>query len=131
MDREKREQDIKQGKAMRSGREMFMFNPDLFVDEEDVMDTSILEPEDDDEAPAIVLEATGTSISARVIRAGNNKQQKKEEKKGEEGGEEEEADGDEEEDNSGGEDENGKEEEEDGVAVNEDLFVEEDIPDDV
>jgi hypothetical protein len=45
LDEAQRQQDIKSGKAMRSGREMFMFNPDLFVDEEGVLDTEELEPE--------------------------------------------------------------------------------------
>lgn len=44
--KEKREADIKLGKVLRSGREMFVYNPDLFVDEENVFDTSLLPPEE-------------------------------------------------------------------------------------
>eukprot|EP01119_Soliformovum_irregulare_P004164 TRINITY_DN1517_c0_g1_i2.p1 TRINITY_DN1517_c0_g1~~TRINITY_DN1517_c0_g1_i2.p1 ORF type:complete len:329 (-),score=105.45 TRINITY_DN1517_c0_g1_i2:33-1019(-) len=41
--------DIKSGKAMRSGRDLFVYNPDLFVDDEDTIDVTELEPEDKDE----------------------------------------------------------------------------------
>jgi len=65
--REKREQDIKSGKTMRSGREMFEFNPDLFKDEEDVLDTEELEPEpEQDEGPIITIDVTGTSITTTI-----------------------------------------------------------------
>ena len=30
---------------MRSGRDLFVFNPDLFIDDENVMDVQELEPE--------------------------------------------------------------------------------------
>jgi len=46
--KEKRDSDIKAGKAMRSGREIFEFNPDLFKDEDDVLDTEELEPEQEE-----------------------------------------------------------------------------------
>jgi len=65
--KEKREQDIKSGKSMRSGREMFEFNPDIFRDEEDVLDTEQLEPESEqDEGPIINIDVTGTSIRRTV-----------------------------------------------------------------
>jgi len=66
--KEKREQDIKSGKAMRSGREMFEFNPDIFRDEEDVLDTEQLEPEQDqdNEGPIINIDVTGTSIKRTI-----------------------------------------------------------------
>lgn len=66
----KREQDIRVGKTMRSGREMFEFNPDLFIDEEDVLDTEELEPEKEEDEPAIYLSADGTSISTKVVNPG-------------------------------------------------------------
>jgi len=62
--REKRELDIKAGKLMRSGREMFSFDPSLFVDEEDVIDTEDLGPNDlENEGPVINVDVTGTSIT--------------------------------------------------------------------
>lgn len=86
--REKRDSEVKTGKAMRSGRELFEFNADLFVDEDDVLDTEELEPEEkEDEGPVRYIEATGTSINLTITN-------------------------------------NGEEE------VNEDLFTDENIPDD-
>eukprot|EP01115_Flamella_aegyptia_P002867 TRINITY_DN1425_c0_g1_i1.p2 TRINITY_DN1425_c0_g1~~TRINITY_DN1425_c0_g1_i1.p2 ORF type:complete len:208 (+),score=67.24 TRINITY_DN1425_c0_g1_i1:672-1295(+) len=64
--REKRDQEVKTGKIMRSGREMFDFNPDLFVDEEDVLDTEELEPENVDEGPVRYIDVTGTSINLTI-----------------------------------------------------------------
>jgi len=68
-----READIKSGKIMRSGREMFQFNPDLFVDEEDTLDYSTMaaEPEETD-GPIHILEATGTSLSRKDIEGMKN-----------------------------------------------------------
>jgi len=104
----KREADIKSGKIMRSGREMFVFNPDLFVDDEDVLDTAGLPEEKEDEGPIIKIEVSGTSISTRTENG-----------EGEEGEDNEE----------NGDVENG----EDGepVEIQENLFVEDDIPDDL
>jgi len=110
--REKREQDIKSGKTMRSGREMFEFNPDLFRDEEDVLDTEELEPEEDqDEGPIITIDVTGTSIRTTIT---NNDElfneedipDDEEEEEQEENGEEEQEENDkaEEEDTNGQED---------------------------
>lgn len=44
----KREEAIKLGKAMRSGREIFEFNPELFVDDDDVFDTEELGENEED-----------------------------------------------------------------------------------
>ncbi|PRP80333.1 CCCH-type zinc finger-containing protein [Planoprotostelium fungivorum] len=62
-EKSQRDADIKSGKTMRSGRDLFLYNPDLFVDDENVFETEGLEPEEDDE-PAIHLSATGTSITS-------------------------------------------------------------------
>jgi len=105
-----RDVEIKTGKAMRSGKEMFDFNPELFRDDDDdadVMDLVALEPEEKFEGPIITIDATGTSIR-RIIRTENGDEY---------------------------EDKEGKEEEEQGENdpgvsnVQEELFVEDDIPD--
>eukprot|EP01118_Nematostelium_gracile_P004802 TRINITY_DN15730_c0_g1_i1.p1 TRINITY_DN15730_c0_g1~~TRINITY_DN15730_c0_g1_i1.p1 ORF type:complete len:373 (-),score=146.54 TRINITY_DN15730_c0_g1_i1:90-1208(-) len=101
----KREADIKSGKIMRSGREMFIFNPDLFVDDDDAIDTSEL-PEQMDEGPIMKIEVSGTSISTRDIKNENGET----EEEGEENGEED-----------------GQENEE--KQIEESLFVEDEIPD--
>eukprot|EP01112_Ceratiomyxa_fruticulosa_P003643 TRINITY_DN1395_c0_g4_i1.p1 TRINITY_DN1395_c0_g4~~TRINITY_DN1395_c0_g4_i1.p1 ORF type:complete len:382 (-),score=123.72 TRINITY_DN1395_c0_g4_i1:374-1519(-) len=51
---EKRLADIKAGKTSMSGREMFVFNPDLFVDDEGATDINIAElgDEGEDEGPS-------------------------------------------------------------------------------
>lgn len=100
----KRESDIKSGKVMRSGREMFVFNPDVFnIDDDDVMDMSELEPDESDDGPVINIDVTGTSITATRKGFGdeeNNDGEGNDEgngKEGEENGkEEEEEDGKEE-----------------------------------
>eukprot|EP01116_Phalansterium_solitarium_P016157 TRINITY_DN3690_c0_g1_i1.p1 TRINITY_DN3690_c0_g1~~TRINITY_DN3690_c0_g1_i1.p1 ORF type:complete len:423 (+),score=165.59 TRINITY_DN3690_c0_g1_i1:61-1329(+) len=69
----KREQDIRAGKIMRSGREMFTYDPSLFVDDEGAIDASELLPDESDEpeGPILRLDMTGTSISyTRVNRDG-------------------------------------------------------------
>lgn len=98
-DKAKREADIKSGKAMRSGREMFVYNPELFVDDEGVIDFTEFEPEEKDEGPVVTLSATGTSISAVTSNGPKS------------------ADGEPEAKESG------------KVEVEEDLFLEDDIPD--
>jgi len=76
-DRKKRETAIKSGKQMRSGREMFLFDPSLFVDEDDVIDTEKLEPEENDiDGPIRMIDASGTSISMNIIE--NNKEDEEE-----------------------------------------------------
>jgi len=110
----KRESDIKSGKAMRSGREMFIYNPDLFVDDDDVLDTTELPEEKEDEGPVIRIEVSGTSISLSK-------------ENGDEEGEEVENNGKEEESDEEGENNEG----EGAVEIQENLFVEEDIPDDI
>lgn len=89
--KQKREADIKAGKVLRSGREMFEINPDLFVDEDDVVDAGDLEPEDENEGPIHYLEATETSLTRKTVE--------------------------------------GKQNNENGQSIEENLFVEEDIPD--
>jgi len=98
----KRDADIKSGKIMRSGREMFIYNPDLFVDDEDVLDTDELPQEKEDEGPIIRIEVSGTSINTRTENGKEN---------GEENGEENEEENEEE--------SNGKEEESDDGEENE------------
>mmetsp|Transcript_22685 Transcript_22685/g.31586 ORF Transcript_22685/g.31586 Transcript_22685/m.31586 type:complete len:410 (-) Transcript_22685:42-1271(-) len=132
-DREKRENEVKTGKAMRSGREIFMYNPDLFVDDDDVLDTEELEPEEEDEH-VINIQATGTSISLNIT--GNTNANKKGKTMQEEMEEDPffQASYDE-----GPEDNNNNNNETqdvdelaskvDGVQVQEELFNEDDIPD--
>jgi len=106
-----RDADIKSGKAMRSGRDLFAYNPDLFVDDENVFETEGLEPEEDNE-PAIHLSATGTSITS--TKTGNTASFVAYD-----------ADGNLIDDHSGK-----QEEEPEGAEVqNEELFNEDDIPD--
>eukprot|EP01114_Cavostelium_apophysatum_P003681 TRINITY_DN1377_c1_g1_i2.p1 TRINITY_DN1377_c1_g1~~TRINITY_DN1377_c1_g1_i2.p1 ORF type:complete len:368 (+),score=152.10 TRINITY_DN1377_c1_g1_i2:166-1269(+) len=97
-DKDKRDADIKAGRTMRSGREMFDYNPELFQDDidADVVDIAEL-PEEQNEGPVITIDVTGTSIKTTVTN--------------QEGEEEE------------GEENEGKQE------IQEDLFVEDDIPD--
>jgi len=62
----KRKQDIKTGKTVMSGREMFVFNPDLFVDDEEALDESgyeIQEEAIDPNVPHNVITVTETSIT--------------------------------------------------------------------
>jgi hypothetical protein len=56
---------------MRSGREMFEFNPDLFRDEEDVLDADELEPEleEEDQGPIRTIDVTETSIKTTVTNS--------------------------------------------------------------
>jgi hypothetical protein len=73
--REKRATEVRTGGAMRSGRELFEFNADLFVDEDDVLDTEELEPEkDEDEGPVRYIEATGTSINLTITNNGEDEE---------------------------------------------------------
>jgi len=114
--KKKRESDVRSGKAMRSGREMFELDPSLFIDEEDVLDAGELEPEENrDEGPIINIDVTGTSINLTITNA----DEQSDEENGVQSDEEE--DGKEEEGNT----HSGKEE------VDESLFVEDDIPDEI
>jgi len=99
--------EIKTGKAMRSGREMFTFNPELFKDDEDadVVDFEGLEPEDKYEGPVVIIDATGTSIR-RIIKT---------------------EDGEEYDDTNGKKEETNQDQK--SSNVQEELFVEDDIPD--
>jgi len=121
--RAQRESDIKSGKVMRSGREMFIFNPDLFVDDDNVVDVDELEPEKD-EGLVINIEVSGTSISTRITNTdenGENSEQNSDDEQHSENEEENTENGKEE-----VEHENGKEEAKD---IQENLFTEEEIPD--
>eukprot|EP01098_Paradermamoeba_levis_P005267 TRINITY_DN2233_c0_g2_i1.p1 TRINITY_DN2233_c0_g2~~TRINITY_DN2233_c0_g2_i1.p1 ORF type:complete len:370 (-),score=161.94 TRINITY_DN2233_c0_g2_i1:42-1151(-) len=94
-DESKRKADLKVGKTSMSGREMFIFNPELFVDDEDALDEY---EQQEDEGPVVELSATATSISAVNIKEedeeGEEKQKEHyhddEDEEGEEDGEEEE-----------------------------------------
>jgi len=118
---QKRDADIKSGRIMRSGREMFVYNPDLFVDDEDVLDTALLPEEKEDEGPIIRIEVSGTSISTRTENEYNDDGDEVESEEQIGNGKEEESDGEEKETEEG--EENGTGE------IEESLFVEEDIPD--
>eukprot|EP01111_Echinosteliopsis_oligospora_P004143 TRINITY_DN1655_c0_g1_i1.p1 TRINITY_DN1655_c0_g1~~TRINITY_DN1655_c0_g1_i1.p1 ORF type:complete len:360 (-),score=150.73 TRINITY_DN1655_c0_g1_i1:118-1197(-) len=48
---EKRQADIKAGRTQMSGREMFVFNPEMFVDDDEAVDDDAYEREDDIVAP--------------------------------------------------------------------------------
>jgi len=119
-DRAKREEDVKSGKTMRSGREMFIFNPDLFVDEDGVIDVEELDPNDNkDEGPVINIEVSETSITTRITNADEENHSGKEEMSDGENGEE---------DGENGQ-HSGSDQEENGVEVKEELFREDEIPD--
>jgi len=115
-DKVQRETDIRSGKAMRSGREMFIFNPDLFVDDDGAVDVTELEPEKEDEGPVIELEIGETSIKTRITNAETSEQHQD---SGGEGSSQEEP---EEKEETEDQTENGKSE------IQENLFTEEDIP---
>jgi len=125
-ERAKREEDVKSGKTMRSGREMFIFNPDLFVDEEGVIDVGELDPnENKDEGPVINIEVSETSITTRITNAEDDNHSGKEEMSDGENGQQ--SGSDQENGNENSEGENGQEE--NGVEVKEELFREDEIPD--
>jgi len=105
---------------MRSGREMFIFNPDLFVDEDGVIDVEELDPNDNkDEGPVINIEVSETSITTRITNADEENHSGKEEMSDGENGEE---------DGENGQ-HSGSDQEENGVEVKEELFREDEIPD--
>jgi len=125
----KREADIRSGKVMRSGREMFVFNPSLFVDDDDVLDTTELPVEKEDEVQVIRIEVSGTSITRRTENGEEEEQEDGEEGVQEESSGEEGMERGSKEEESDGENENQKEEP--PIMIEESLFVEEDIPDDI
>jgi len=59
---EKRKSDIKSGKAQMSGREIFMQNPELFIDDDEAVTADDFKPEED--VQETILTVTGTSITA-------------------------------------------------------------------
>lgn len=62
--------EVKANRNMRSGKEMFEFNPELFVDDESAVESSgLVREEDPDEGPVNILEATATSLSRTVVGA--------------------------------------------------------------
>lgn len=69
--------DSRANKAMRSGRALFTFNPDLFMDDEDadVVDLDELPQEDRIDGPIIELDVTGTSIRTTITNAGKEEQE--------------------------------------------------------
>jgi len=70
LEKEKSEEDKKRnekaGRTVMSGREMFVFNPDLFVDDDEAIDDSELQHREDfidSSVPHNIVTVTGTSIS--------------------------------------------------------------------
>jgi len=125
-EREKKENEQKShGKSMRSGREVFIFNPNLFIDDDDgdVIDISEL-PQEELDGPIINIDVTGTSIRTRITNDEENENE-----------DDDDNDDDEENDTAYDDDgeliNDGKDEivDEVATAVQEDLFVEDDIPD--
>ena len=51
-----------------SGREMFMANPDMFVDDDCADDMTRAEEEDDPSVPVNIITATGTSITRTAVQ---------------------------------------------------------------
>merc|ERR1712137_170718 len=64
----KRKADIKSGTVQMSGREMFMANPDMFVDDDCADDMTRAEEEDDPSVPVNIITATGTSITRTAVQ---------------------------------------------------------------
>lgn len=120
----KKSEDIKSGKKIMSGRDLFTYNPDLFVDDEEggALDMDEYAEQTDDNE--VELEITATSIVRHVKEKTAN---------GEDGSEEGSADG---EDNHEASNESGGEQQEENesgdekeVPVDESLFLEdEDVP---
>jgi len=71
----KRKNDIKAGKSQMSGREMFVFNPDLFVDDDEALgeDSYVVQEDIDESIPHNIITVTNTSITrTRVTGAKEN-----------------------------------------------------------
>eukprot|EP01099_Mayorella_cantabrigiensis_P003938 TRINITY_DN295_c0_g1_i2.p1 TRINITY_DN295_c0_g1~~TRINITY_DN295_c0_g1_i2.p1 ORF type:complete len:242 (+),score=90.06 TRINITY_DN295_c0_g1_i2:111-836(+) len=75
-EQEERQKEIKAGRSQMSGREMFTYNPDLFVDDEEAFGEEAYEEEE--EELTTVLTATGTSITATTIRTHHEDQEDEE-----------------------------------------------------
>jgi len=70
---EKRKADIKSGKIQMSGREIFMQNPELFIDDDEAAGVEVFTPEF--KLNETVLTVTGTSITA--VKKDNDKEKEK------------------------------------------------------
>jgi len=120
----KKSEDIKSGKKIMSGRDLFTYNPDLFVDDEEGGALAVDEYAEQTEDNEIELEITATSIVRHV---------KEKKANDDDGSAEGSADGD---DNREASNESGGEQQEENesgdekeVPVDESLFLEdEDVP---
>eukprot|EP01097_Dermamoeba_algensis_P004240 TRINITY_DN2800_c0_g1_i1.p1 TRINITY_DN2800_c0_g1~~TRINITY_DN2800_c0_g1_i1.p1 ORF type:complete len:380 (-),score=140.34 TRINITY_DN2800_c0_g1_i1:176-1315(-) len=78
----KRKAELKPGKVgQMSGREMFTFNPELFIDDDDAIDE--YEQVENIDGPIIELSATGTSISLNIKEGGGQEDKERENEDGE------------------------------------------------
>jgi len=66
---EQRKSDIKSGKSKMNGREMFSFNPDLFVDDDAAADDEDYEIDQDPDVHELIVDVSGTSISLTAAAA--------------------------------------------------------------
>jgi hypothetical protein len=76
LEKEKAEKDKdtkeKVNRSMMNGREMFVFNPDLFVDDDEALDENEYEHEEEEIDPNVphnIITATATSITRTAIKA--------------------------------------------------------------
>jgi len=127
-ERIKKESSTNKGSSsMRSGREMFEYDPSLFIDDDEALETDDLR-RDEYDGPLIEIDVTGTSIRTTLVGDDKNEE-------GQESGAESQ-DGDQGEDEEGEEGEEEEKEDQEGdqdtsEPINESLFKEEDIPDEV
>lgn len=66
----KRKAEIKAGRTPMSGKEMFEYHPELFVDDDEAFQADDYvndNPDEAGEAPEIIVTATGTSITRSVV----------------------------------------------------------------
>jgi len=116
----KKSEDIKAGKKIMSGRDLFTYNPDLFVDDEEgAMETQeYAEQVEDNEIELVITE---TSVIRHVHEKTEGEDENTNDSDGEQGKNEENISGDEQSDNESDDDKD--------VPVDESLFLEdEDIP---
>eukprot|EP01101_Sappina_pedata_P010376 TRINITY_DN6526_c0_g1_i1.p2 TRINITY_DN6526_c0_g1~~TRINITY_DN6526_c0_g1_i1.p2 ORF type:complete len:385 (-),score=240.07 TRINITY_DN6526_c0_g1_i1:117-1229(-) len=79
---EKKKSEVKHGgRGVMSGREMFVFNPELFIDDEEALEEEDLEQENDIDpnVPHNIVTVTGTSISLTRVHAKEEDTESKEE----------------------------------------------------
>jgi hypothetical protein len=94
LDKERAERDKDQPKekmnrSMMSGREMFVFNPDLFVDDDEAFDAKEYEHEEeqyDSSVPHNIITATATSITRTAVNVNATKEGEEEGEENAEGG---------------------------------------------